>query len=93
MAWSQYYTLRSQVNGTYLVAHPHPDDTSGYLLVFQEHFEALSYLNTHGGEVSDHFTVESLPPTQLQAVLQRWQLQGLGLVQDPLIPTIEFLQI
>ena len=91
MPWSQYYTLRSQVNGNYLVAHPDPE--AAYLLVFQEHFEALSYLNTHGREVRDRFTVEVLPSTQLQGVLQRWQMQGIGLVQDPLIPKIEFLRV
>ena len=87
-----YYTVRSQINGNYLVAHPDPDQP-GYLLVFPEHFDALSYLNTHGGEAGDRFAVEALPTQQLQAVLQRWQLEGIGLVQDPLIPTIEFLTV
>ncbi len=41
-----YYLVRSQVDGRYLIAHPNPE-TSGYLLLFRENFDALSYLNTH----------------------------------------------
>lgn len=87
---SLYYVLRSHTNGNYLTAHP---DTATYLLVFQENFEARSYLNTHGREVAEHFQVETLPAQQLRSVLDRWQLQGIGLVQDPLLPKIEFLEV
>ncbi|MEO0375599.1 MAG: hypothetical protein AAF329_13430 [Cyanobacteria bacterium P01_A01_bin.17] len=88
-----YYVLRSQANSNYLTAHPNPDTAVAYLLVFSEQFDALSYLNTHGSEVSQHFQVETLPTRQLRGVLDRWQLQGIGLVQDPLLPRIEFLQV
>jgi len=29
--------------------------------MFPEHFDALSYLNTHGSDVADRFGVESVP--------------------------------
>jgi hypothetical protein len=88
-----YYVLRSLANSNYLTAHPNPDTAVAYLLVFQEQFDALSYLNTHGREVTEQFQVETLPAQQLRGVLNRWQLNGIGLVQDPLLPRIEFLQI
>ncbi len=90
---SLYYVLRSQTNGNYLSAHPDPDAAVAFLLVFSEQFEALSYLNTHGGDIAEHFQVETLPNRQLRDVLNRWQLSGIGFVQDPLLPRIEFLQI
>ena len=40
-----YYIVRSQADGRYLLAHPNPEN-SGYLLLFRENFDALSYLNT-----------------------------------------------
>ena len=87
-----YYVLRSQANSNYLTAYPNPD--AAYLLVFQEQFDALSYLNAHGSDVAQHFQVETLPTTQqLRGVLNRWELSGIGLVQDPLLPRIEFLQV
>lgn len=88
-----YYVLRSQANGNYLTAHPDPDDAVSYLLVFSEQFDALSYLNAHGSDVAQQFQVETLPTQQLRGVLDRWQLHGIGLVQDPLLPRIEFLQV
>lgn len=90
---SLYYVLRSQANSNYLTAHPTPDDAVAYLLVFSEQFDALSYLNTHGSDVATQFQVETLPTRQLRGVLERWQLQGIGLVEDPLLPRIEFLQV
>ncbi len=89
-----YYVVRSKVDGKYLVAHINKGEDEApvsYLLVFQEHFEALSYLNTHGSDVSDRFIVESSSGTQLKGILQRWSFQGIGLVKDPLLPRIEFL--
>jgi hypothetical protein len=89
-----YYVIRSRADGSYLAAHPNsssnPADT-GYLLMFRENFEALSYLNTHGASVADRFTVESVPGSQLKNLLKRWGFVGMGMVIDPLIPSIEFL--
>jgi hypothetical protein len=92
-----HYLIRSKTDGSYLAAYPDraanaertPDQ--GYLLLFKEHFEALSYLNTHGGDVSDRFGVESLAGTQLEAILKRWRFKGIAAVQDPLLPKIDFL--
>jgi hypothetical protein len=91
-----HYLVRSKVDGKYLVARINQEKEQAplsYLLVFQEHFEALSYLNTHGSDVSDRFVVESISGTQLKGVLQRWGFQGIGLVQDPLLPKIEFFSM
>ncbi len=92
-----HYLIRSKIDGSYLAAYPNlaaneqrtPD--KGYLLLFKEHFEALSYLNTHGAGVGDRFGVESLAGTQLESLLTRWSFKGIAVVQDPLVPNIEFL--
>lgn len=91
-----YYLLRSRADGSYLVARLNNDEesaakTSNYLLMFNEHFDALSYLNTHGKDVSDRFAVESIAATQINNLMQRWGFQGVGIVQDPILPNIEFL--
>lgn len=94
-----FYLIRSKTDGQYLVARPRLkaasdselDSPPSYLLLFKEHFDALSYLNAHGGELANQFVVESTPGNQLGALLQRWGFIGMGLVQDPLIPQIEFL--
>lgn len=94
MSSQVYYLVRSRADGRYLVAHLSPDaepGESGYLLMFREHFEALSYLNTHGSDVAERFAVESVPSTQLGGLLKRWGFTGVGVVQDPLLPKIEFL--
>jgi hypothetical protein len=88
-----YYLLRSKLDGNYLVAYPqrtpeHPGPK--YLLLFREDFEALSYLSAHGAEVRDRFAVESVLSSQVPNVLQRWGFQGTGVVQDPLLPRVEF---
>ncbi len=91
-----YYIVRSKVDGKYLVAQINKAENEGsvsYLLVFSENFEALSYLNTHGSDVSDRFIVESTSGTQLKSILERWDFQGIGLVKDPLIPKIEFMSV
>lgn len=88
-----YYLLCSKQDGQYLVAHPHPDLPASYLLLFSEHFEALSYLNQHGEDVKDQFTVESIAGSQLKTIIKRWGFSGLGMVKDPLIPRIDFLSI
>lgn len=86
-----YYLVRSKADGRYLVAHPNQGLTPGYLLLFREHFDALSYLNTHGFDVAEQFAVDSIPGTQLGDLLKRWGFTGVGIVQDPLLPNIEFL--
>lgn len=89
-----HYLVRSQTDGRYLVAHLDQNNsaiaTSGYLLLFREHFDALSYLNTHGSDVARQFAVDSISGTQLKDLLKRWGFAGVGIVQDPLIPKIEF---
>jgi len=94
-----FYLVRSKTDGQYLVARTQSKSNAdvdvppdpGYLLMFKEHADALSYLNTHAGEVAHRFSVESIPGTQLKALLKRWGFIGVGVVQDPLIPQIEFL--
>ena len=70
-----YYIVRSQADCRYLLAHPNPEN-SGYLLLFRENFDALSYLNTNAGELANRFAVESIPGTQLGNLLKRWGFSG-----------------
>jgi hypothetical protein len=86
-----YYLVRSPSDGRYLTAHP-DESGSSYLLLFREHFDALSYLNTHAGELANRLAVESIPGSQLSNLLKRWGFVGMGIVTDPLIPKIEFLK-
>lgn len=92
-----YYLIRSRTDGSYLAAYPKLSDdqprspANGYILLFQEQFDALGYLNKFAGELSDRFTTESVSGSQLKPLLDRWGYQGFGMVKDPLIPTIEFL--
>ncbi|MEM9925425.1 MAG: hypothetical protein AAF915_17005 [Cyanobacteria bacterium P01_D01_bin.50] len=86
-----YYLIRSKADGRYLAARPNEDDASTFVLVFRENFDALSYLNTHASDLADRLGVESVSGTQLKTVLQKWSFNGLGMVTDPLLPTIEFL--
>ncbi|HEY9909881.1 MAG TPA: hypothetical protein V6D18_19995 [Thermosynechococcaceae cyanobacterium] len=91
-----YYLLRSRQDGSYLVARPRPAAEAGqpaqeFLLMFREHSDALSYLNTHGAGVVDRFAVETIAATRLDDLMQRWGFTGLGMVQDPLLPNVEFL--
>ncbi len=96
-----YYLIRSRADGQYLVARAQRQDAgsvddsaqslSQFLLIFQDHADALIYLNTHASGLTDRFTVETIPSTQLGSLLKRWEFTGIGLVQDPLIPQIEFL--
>jgi hypothetical protein len=87
-----YYLVRSQADGRHLAARPNQDDTSTYLLLFREHFDALSYLNTHAAELANRFGIESITGSQLGGLLKRWGFKGVGIVDDPLLPKIEFLQ-
>ncbi|MTJ10819.1 MULTISPECIES: hypothetical protein [unclassified Anabaena] len=86
-----YYIIRSRTDGKYLTARV-DDGTSGYLLLFKEDFEALSYLNTHAADLASRLTVESVPSTQVGGLLKRWGFAGVGIVNDPLLPEIEFLK-
>ena len=86
-----YYLVRSRADGRYLVAHPEAEAELGYLLMFRENYDALSFLNTHGSDVAEQFAVESIPGTQLRDLIKRWGFNGVGIVQDPLLPKIEFL--
>ncbi|MDH6086755.1 hypothetical protein [Umezakia ovalisporum] len=87
-----YYLMRSQSDGSYLLALPQ-GETSGYLLLFRENFDALSYLNTHAREVAHRFAVESIAVRQLGNLLKRWGFSGVGIVIDPLLPRVEFMQM
>ncbi|AFY53148.1 hypothetical protein Riv7116_0553 [Rivularia sp. PCC 7116] len=86
-----YYLIRSKADGRYLAARPNEDDASTFVLLFRENFDALSYLNTHAGDLADRLGVETISGTQIKTVLQRWSFNGVGIVTDPLLPTIEFL--
>lgn len=86
-----YYLIRSKADGRYLAARPNEDDTSTFVLVFRENFDALSYLNAHASDLADRLGVESVSGSQLKTVLQRWSFNGVGMVTDSLLPTIEFL--
>jgi hypothetical protein len=83
-----YYAIRARQSGRYLTASA---DAAKYLLLFREDFDARSYLNTHADDLQDQFTVELLMNTAIAQVTKRWELQGVGVVQDPLLPTIQFL--
>ena len=88
------YLIRSQKDGKYLVARVETENSAeraSYLLVFKEDYEALSYINTHGKAMSSRLSVESVSATQLKSILQRWGYQGVGYVEDPLIPEIKFM--
>jgi hypothetical protein len=92
-----YYLIRSRIDGSYLAAYPDRGDDenrspeTGYVLLFQENFDALTYLNKYASGVSDRFSIESLPGSQIASILNRWGYKGFGVVNDPLIPRIEFL--
>ena len=92
-----FYLLRSRTDGQYLVARPrgNPPDAPpepGFLLMFKEHADALSYLNRHGASVADRFAVETISGTQLSNLLKRWGFEGVGVVEDPLLPRVDFLR-
>ncbi|NET49000.1 MAG: hypothetical protein F6K09_09800 [Merismopedia sp. SIO2A8] len=104
MLTTVYYLLRSRQDGSYLVARsnaqplpqtsgdrPEPPKNSGYLIVFQEYADGLSYLNAHAPDLASDFAVESMTQAQLKTVMQRLQFQGIGLVSDPLLPKVEFM--
>lgn len=93
-----YYVVRSRTDGQYLVARPKmaSEDldrpSPSFLLVFRENSDALTYLNTHAGELATRFGVESIPGTQVAPLLKRWGFFGVGMVEDPLLPRVEFMR-
>lgn len=90
--FSFYYVMHSKQDGQYLFARPNRDSNAKYLLVFTSHADALGYLNAHAQEVSKRFSVQSIPTTQLRIILDRWEFHGYGMVEDALLPKIQFLQ-
>jgi hypothetical protein len=91
-----HYLIRSQADGRYLTARlpaTGDRDAQEFLLLFKEHHEALTYLNTHAPDLAHRFSVESIPATQLKAILQRWGYPGVGQVQDAIAPHIQFLKV
>ena len=99
MLSTPYYLLRSKANSQYLVARPpakgdHPEQPSEpFLLLFIADFDAMSYLNAHAGEHADKFSVEYCDRAQIKKVCDRWNYKGVGIVNDPLVPRVEFLEI
>ena len=95
-----YYLLRSKIDGQYLVARPRSDSTEapesektgGFLVLFSADHDALSYLNTHGADVANRFSLETIPGGRLGQLMDRWGFDGVGVVTDPLIPQIDFLR-
>jgi len=89
-----YYVILVRASGRYLTVQPQDKpDAPKYLLLFKENFEAMTYLNQHGGGLADKFTVESVAQTQLKGLLFRWGFTGIGVVQDTLEPRIDFLNL
>jgi hypothetical protein len=86
-----YYVVRSQASGEYLVAHPAASAADGFLLLFAADYDALSYINAHGSGKGG--AVEMMSASVLPATLKRWELKGVGIVQDPLIPQVQFMRI
>lgn len=88
-----YYLLRSKQDGRHLAARPEgPESEKTFLLIFPADYDALSYLSTHAPEMRDRFAVESVPAYQLKAMLSRWGFFGVGMVSDPIPPSVEFMQ-
>jgi hypothetical protein len=88
-----YYVLRSRMNGQFLVAHPDVNPQQRYILVFKADYEAMSYLNAHAAKTQEQLATECLSASQLKANMDRWGFQGIGLVEDPLLPSIQFLEL
>jgi hypothetical protein len=88
-----YYLLRSKQDGRHLAARPDgPESERTFLLIFSADHEALSYLSTHAPEMRDRFAVETVPAYQLKSMLSRWGFAGIGMVNDPTLPRVEFMQ-
>lgn len=100
MLSQDYFLVRAIRDGRPLVARPRSSTAASatpetqptaFLLLFREKTDAMSYLNTHAGNLAQHFRVESVKRTQIRDILHRWNYRGVGLVEDPLVPQIEFL--
>lgn len=98
MLTQPYYLLRAKTSGQYLVAKPsvvggHPEQpTEPFLLLFIADFDALSYLNTHAMALASQFAVEYCDRKQIKAIADRWGYVGVGIVNDPLVPRVEFVR-
>ena len=88
-----HYVLRSRADGRYLTAQPDATDGQSYLLLFKEDYEAREYLNRFAPDLGDRLTVEAVPLPQLKPVLQRWGYRGVALVEEPLLPSFQFLEL
>jgi len=86
--FSTYYLILFEQNGRYLVAYPKREKS--YLLLFLEYAQALSYLNTHAQQLAENFAIECHSMQQIQLIIKRWQFEGLGIVEDPWEPKIEW---
>ncbi|MEM6252147.1 MAG: hypothetical protein AAF821_04415 [Cyanobacteria bacterium P01_D01_bin.156] len=87
-----YYLLRSTHDGQYLAAKPRNQESKGFLMLFNADYEALSYVNRHAAEVADRFAVEPISGQQLKQMMDRWGYDGVGVVNDPLVPEVDFLR-
>ncbi|MDV2999019.1 MAG: hypothetical protein N5P05_000625 [Chroococcopsis gigantea SAG 12.99] len=88
------YILRSKQDGQYLVARvpiSGQDKLAQYVLVFNENYDALSYLNTHAKDVAHLFSLEGINAVQLKSIIGRWGFNGIGLVNEPIQPNVQFL--
>ncbi len=90
-----YYMLRARQTGHYLSARPSFSaagaDEPGYVLLFEEHADALSYLNAHAADAAPRLAVESIGSPQLKDIMARWNFGGVARVKDPLVPEIDFM--
>ncbi|MEM8613701.1 MAG: hypothetical protein AAGF93_16880 [Cyanobacteria bacterium P01_H01_bin.105] len=92
MLTQSYYLLRSTHDGQYLAAKPRNQESKGFLMLFNADYEALSYVNQHAAEVANRFAVEAISGQQLKQMMERWGYDGVGVVNDPLVPDIDFLR-
>ncbi|MGD1853796.1 MAG: hypothetical protein ACFB2W_06040 [Leptolyngbyaceae cyanobacterium] len=92
MFTKSYYLLRSTHDGQYLAAKPRNQESKGFLMLFNADYEALSYVNQHAAEVANRFAVEPISGQQLKQMIDRWGYEGVGVVNDPLVPDVEFLR-
>ncbi|MGF1537421.1 MAG: hypothetical protein ACFB4J_13200 [Elainellaceae cyanobacterium] len=90
-----HYVLCARQTGHYLSARPGFSsagaDQPGYVLLFGEHADALSYLSAHAADAASRLTVESVSTPQLKNIMKRWEFEGVALVKDPLVPDIDFM--
>ncbi|MBD2325659.1 hypothetical protein [Alkalinema sp. FACHB-956] len=91
-----WYVMRSRRDGQYLAAYPKAAEGTarspehGYVLLFNQHADALSYVNRFAPELGSTVAVESMLNHQLSALLERWSFKGVGIVEDPWMPQVQF---